>query len=230
MILRKNNLANSICKLVAIISIIAFSIFISPAKASTNRFKTALIDTTSLKAFEGIYQSKDNNYQTYKITTVGDKLIAKNMDGDQQFTLTRKSEFGFEMPDDDGDETLPVIFSKNAAGEISQVTVAGRQIWVKIKNYVPVKEVALTATQLKAFEGKYEFEQKKGTFLQISATPTGLTLKQLWDGREVNFVAIGDDTFLNKQAGFPLKFTKDINGKTVKVLAFNRDMWDKIKE
>jgi len=36
--------------------------------------------------------------------------------------------------------------------------------------------------------------------------------------------------FLNEQAGFPLKFTKDDNGNVIKVLAFNRDMWDKVKE
>jgi hypothetical protein len=29
---------------------------------------------------------------------------------------------------------------------------------------------------------------------------------------------------------FPLKFTKGTDGKAIKVLAFNRDMWDRVKE
>jgi len=57
-----------------------------------------------------------------------------------------------------------------------------------------------------------------------------LTLKQLWDGREVNFIAIGEQSFLNKQIGFPLVFTKDASGNVTKVLAFGRDFWDKVKE
>jgi hypothetical protein len=194
------------------------------------RDKVILTDDTPLTAFEGIYQSKDNTFSVFKITVVGDKLLAKAFEGEQQFTLTRKSDLSFESPDEDGDETMTVVFSKNAAGEITGALVAGRQQWSKIKNYTPPTEVKLTADQLKAFEGKYEFEQKKGTYLQITATSDGLTLKQLWDGREINFIAIGEQSFLNRQVGFPLVFTKDASGNVIKVLAFGRDSWDKVKE
>jgi len=183
-----------------------------------------------LKAFEGIYQMKDNEFAYFQITAVNNNLVAKRMEGDQQFILTRKSEFTFETKDDDGDETISVVFSKNDAGEITQALVADKQVLIKVKNYVPVIEVKLTADQLKAFEGKYQFEEKKDTFLQITATADGLLLKQLWDNKEINFISIGDLAFLNKQMGFPLKFTKDQDGKVVKVLAFNRDTWDKVKE
>ena len=185
---------------------------------------------TPLTAFEGIYQNKINTFSYFKITVAGTTLLAKQMDGDRQIVLTRKSEFGFEMKDDDGDETIPVTFSKNDAGEITGLVVADRDQWIKVKEYVPVKEVTLTAQQLKAFEGKYKFEEKDDAYLQISATATGLRLKQLWDNREIDFVPIGDIDFLNKQAAFPLKFTKDSSGNVTKVLAFNRDLWDKVKE
>jgi hypothetical protein len=187
-------------------------------------------DSTSLKAFEGIYQSKDNEYAYFKVFEKNDTLFAKQLYGEQQFALTRKTEFGFEMKDDDGDENLPVIFSKNGAGEIAQVTVAGRQLFLRVKSYTPPVEVKLTADQLKAFEGKYQFEQKADMFLQITATADGLTLKQSWDGREIKFKPLGNLMFLNKEAGFPLKFTKDDSGNMIKVLAFNRDLWDKVKE
>ena len=88
---------------------------------------------------------------------------------------------------------------------------------------MPAKEVTLTQDQLKAFEGKYRFEEKNDAFLQITATADGLMLKQLWDGKEINFKAISDLNFLNKEMGFPLKFTKDQAGNVIKLLAFNRE-------
>lgn len=108
--------------------------------------------------------------------------------------------------------------------------MADKNQWVKVKEYIPAKEVTLTADQLKAFAGKYKFEQKDDAFLQITATASGLTLKQMWDGRQIDFVKISNVDFLNKQAAFPLKFTKDGAGNVTKVLAFNRDLWDKVNE
>jgi hypothetical protein len=227
----KRNLTSYLHKFVFVLSIISLPCFIinvSNARAAIG--KVAFVDYTPLKAFEGIYQPKENEFSYFKITVADDKLIAKRVDGDQQFVLTRKSEFTFETKDDDGDETISVTFSKNDAGEIVQALVADKQLWIKVKNYIPVKEVKLTPGQLKAFEGKYQFEEKKDFFLQITATADGLLLKQLWDGREINFIAISDLNFLNKQMAFPLKFTKDQDGNIIKVLAFNRDTWDKVKE
>lgn len=227
----KQNPLISLRKLLFALPLILLSFFYtSPVAARSVSGHLLTGDSTSLKAFEGIYQQKDNQYAYGRIVVVNDTLLVKQVDGDKQFKLTRKSDLGFTMPDDDGDEQIPVVFTKNDAGEITQALIGGRQLWVKVNGYVPVKEVKLAAEQLKAFEGKYQFEQRSDAFLQITASPDGLTLKQLWDGREVAFISIGDDTFLNKQAGFPLKFSRDPNGNVIKVLAFNRDMWDKVKE
>ncbi|HEY8782281.1 MAG TPA: hypothetical protein VIM16_11725 [Mucilaginibacter sp.] len=227
----KRNLVSYLTKAALVLPLILLSCFVYiPANAHSVLCQTQIIDSTVLKAFEGIYQMKDNEFAYFQITAVNNNLVAKRMEGDQQFILTRKSEFTFETKDDDGDETISVVFSKNDAGEITQALVADKQVLIKVKNYVPVIEVKLTADQLKAFEGKYQFEEKKDTFLQITATADGLLLKQLWDNKEINFISIGDLAFLNKQMGFPLKFTKDQDGKVVKVLAFNRDTWDKVKE
>jgi hypothetical protein len=218
-------------KLLFVLSFILFSWFvINPACAQAVQGNATTAAVTPLKAFEGIYQSKDNEFSYFQVTAGSDNLVAKSVDGNRQFILTRKSDLGFETKDEDGDETLPVVFTKNDGGEISQVSVAEKQLFIKVKNYVPVKEVKLTAAQLKAFEGKYQFEERPGTYLQITATADGLMLKQLWDNKEINFVAISDFAFLNKEMGFPLKFTKDADGNIVKVLAFNRDTWDKVKQ
>jgi len=229
MISLKKNLAGKFALLlIALVLVITNCLNIRPAGA-TPLLKNKTIETP-LAAFEGIYQNKINTFSYFKITVAGATLLAKQMDGDRQIILTRKSEFGFEMKDDDGDETIPVTFSKNDAGEIIGLVVADKDHWVKVKEYIPVKEVTLTADQLKAFAGKYKFEEKDDAYLQITATATGLILKQLWDNREINFVAISDVDFLNKQDAFPLKFTKDSAGNVTKVLAFNRDLWDKVKE
>jgi hypothetical protein len=227
------NLAkNSTGKLAIVLAVLVLSVSnclnINTANAATISQKT--LTETPLTAFEGIYQNKVNTFFYFKISVNGAGLLAKQIDGDRQIVLTRKSEFGFEMKDDDGDETIPVTFSKNEAGEITGVMVGDRDQWAKVKEYVPVKETTLTADQLKAFEGKYKFEEKDDAYLQITANPTGLTLKQLWDNREFNFAPISDVDFLNKKEAFPLKFTKDSSGKVIKVLAFNRDLWDKVKE
>ncbi|HEY9000149.1 MAG TPA: hypothetical protein VIM89_02265 [Mucilaginibacter sp.] len=225
----KKNLPGKLAIVLVVLALVVSNCFsISPADATT--ISTSRFAETPLSAFEGIYQNKVNTFSYFKITVAGTTLLAKQMDGDKQIVLTRKSEFGFEMKDDDGDETIPVTFSKNDAGAITGALVGDKDQWIKVKEYIPVKEVTLTAAQLKAFEGKYKFEERDDAYLQITATSTGLTLKQLWDNREFNFIAISDVDFLNKQAAFPLKFTKDGSGKVTKVLAFNRDLWDKVNE
>ncbi|HXB08519.1 MAG TPA: hypothetical protein VNW04_15415, partial [Puia sp.] len=95
-----------------------------------------------------------------------------------------------------------------------------------------IKEVRLEPGQLKALEGKYTFQFEKGedAFIQIRSTDKGLILKQMWDGKEFPFVAVSDLDFYCKEAQFPLKFTRDKNGTAAQVLAFNRDLWNKVKE
>jgi hypothetical protein len=201
--------------------------------AATNA-GAAVVKTVSaeipLSAFEGIYQNKVNTFSYFKVTAVNNTLVAKQMDGDMHIVLTRKSDLEFQMKEDDGDENIPVVFSKNDAGEIAQIVIAGRYIWNRVKEYIPVKEISLTADQLKAFAGKYQSEDRSDGYIQITATATGLMLKQGWDGSEIDFVAIGDNDFLNKKKAFPLKFSRDGSGNVIKVLAFNHDMWDKVKE
>jgi hypothetical protein len=231
MIHLKRNSATRLYRYVLLLPFFVLSLcFVCPAKARTIAVKTAIADTTPMKAFEGIYQLKSNQYAYVQITVVNKTLLAKIIDGNKQLVLTRKGDLNFESTDDDGDETTPITFVKSDAGEITGAAIADKDRLVKVKSYVPIKALQLTADQLKAYQGKYEFEERKGTFLTITATADGLVLKQLWDNQEINFIGVADNEFLNKQAMFPLKFTKDASGNVIKVLAFNRDSWDKVKE
>ena len=66
--------------------------------------------------------------------------------------------------------------------------------------------------------------------MQITAGKDHLVLKQLWDGKEINFVPESELEFFCKDKPFPLKFIKDKNGNVIQMLAFDKDLWEKVKE
>ena len=115
---------------------------------------------------------------------------------------------------------------------IIQVLAFNRDVWDKIKNYKPVikKEIQLSGQQFKAFEGKYKMNGgDEDDSLQITAKGNNLILKQLWDGKEIVFVPESALEFFCKDQAFPLKFSKGQDGAVTKVLAFNKDVWLKVK-
>ncbi len=118
------NLKRSLAGALFVIALTLGSAVANRVHATPVKNKIA-VDSTSLKAFEGLYQSKENEYSYFKVTAKNDTLTAKELFGERQIVLTRKTEFGFEMKDDDGDETIPIVFSKNAAGEIALISVGG---------------------------------------------------------------------------------------------------------
>jgi hypothetical protein len=91
-------------------------------------------------------------------------------------------------------------------------------------------QTVTTKTDLTKFVGKYQFTNNKMTFLQIMLKDNNLVLKQLWDNREITFKQTGDIEFYNDESSFPLKFTKDNTGKITQVLAFDRDLWNRVPD
>jgi uncharacterized protein YjhX (UPF0386 family) len=81
---------------------------------------------------------------------------------------------------------------------------------------------------LKAFEGFYQADFNRDSYIQIRATGDQLILKQLWDEEEIVFKQQSSLDFSNQDKKFPLKFTKNDQGEVVQVLAFNRDHWNKV--
>jgi hypothetical protein len=96
-------------------------------------------------------------------------------------------------------------------------------------NHVLAQTVT-TKTALTKFVGKYQFANNKMTFLQIMLKDNNLVLKQLWDNREITFKQTGDLEFYNDESSFPLKFTKDNTGKITQVLAFDKDLWNRVPD
>ena len=62
---------------------------------------------------------------------------------------------------------------------------------------------------------------------EITSTEKGLTLKQLWDGQQINFYPISELEFYNQEKAFPLRFIKQ-RGKIVQVEAFRKDLWSRV--
>lgn len=198
--------------------------------------RLAITDTTlsprQLKAYEGYYkfqfQQGTDSYIHIKATEKG--LVLQQMWDGKEIAFTPQS--ALEFINDDGN--FPLKFTKGGNGAITQVLAFNRDLWTKTNDYKPevVKEVHLDPHRLQALAGKYKLEsqQSEAAYIQIRATAEGLVLKQTWDGKEFPFVAQSDVDFYCKAAQFPLKFTRDNSGTAVQVLAFDRDVWKKVKE
>lgn len=187
-------------------------------------------DTQRLESFEGYYQFQDDTNTYLQITIRENNLVLKQLWDGKEIAFARKSDLEFF----NAEESFPLKFSKDQNGSIIQVLAFDKDLWNKAENYKPVvqKEIHLSAQQLKTFEGKYKFQFEKGenSFLQISASDDHIVLKQLWDSKEIKFVPKSDLEFFCKEQSFPLKFIKDKNGQVIQMLAFNRDLWEKVNE
>jgi len=91
------------------------------------------------------------------------------------------------------------------------------------------KQIYSQQPPLENFGGYYQFANDTSRYLQITAEENNLILHQLWDGKEINFVPKSNLEFFCKQQLFPLKFIADDKGNVLQVLAFNKDLWQRVK-
>jgi uncharacterized protein YjhX (UPF0386 family) len=184
------------------------------------------IPEQDLKKFEGYYEFKDRKGQFLQISATGNGLVLKQLWDYREANFAATGPLLFLAKED---PRFTLQFTADNAGRITQVLAFGKDVWIRNDNYHPPVEIKLSAQALKKLEGKYEFRNEKGQFLQISATEDGLVLKQLWDDQQIDFAATSSlDFFSKKQPGFTLKFTVDNAGHVTRVLAFGQDIWDKV--
>ena len=183
-----------------------------------------------LKKFEGYYHFTNDTSTYLRIIAQGSNLVLHQMWDDKEISFDRKSNLDFENEE----QSFPLKFSSDQNGNITQVVAFNQDVWMKVNGYQPPVnvEIHLTPEKLKTFEGKYlfQFEQGQDAYLEITAHNDHITLKQMWDGKEINFVPKSDVEFFCKEQRFPLKFIKDNQGNVIQVLAFNRDLWQKVKQ
>jgi len=187
--------------------------------------KEAALNTRQLKALEGIYQSGANKVLYVQIIAKQNKLITKQLWNGKEIPMSAQSDVSFFVQNP---RFNTVKFTKNDQGAATKFRASDKDDWNKVDSYQPIAEMKLTAQDLKKFEGYYEFKDRKGQFLQISATGNGLVLKQLWDNRLVDFAATGPLAFSAKEnPEFTLEFTADNAGHITRVLAFGKDVWER---
>jgi hypothetical protein len=192
--------------------------------------KTAIAMTPDqLKTFEGYYQLPKNKEMVVKVVARQHDLIVQNQWDGTETPYSPESDRVFFVKSGDNDVTIN--FEKDNNGIVTSGTDFTGRTWNKTDTYKPHKAIQLTAKQLKAYEGQYTFEFKPGKSetIFITARDGNLTLKENWSGNEITFFAESDVDFFSKQKPFPLKFTKDADGKITHVLAFEKDLWTKVK-
>jgi len=180
-----------------------------------------------LKKMEGFYEFKDRKGQFLQISVAGNGLVLKELWDNRTVDFTPTGPLAFSSKEN---PEFTLEFTADNVGSITQVLAFGRDVWIRNDGYKPPVEIKLAAQDLKKFEGKYEFKEQKGQFIQISASEGGLVLKQLWDDQQIDFVATSPlDFFSKKQPGFTLQFTSDNAGHITQVLAFGQDVWEIVK-
>ncbi|WP_426671407.1 hypothetical protein ACPPVU_09230 [Mucilaginibacter sp. McL0603] len=188
---------------------------------------TGQLGTDKLNVFNGRYVSDQNKAIFLQITAVDGHLVLKQSWDGQEVSFDQKGDLDFY----NDERSFPLKFTKSSTGAITQVLAFDRDVWIKGDDnyqFVPQKTIQLTAAQLKTLEGKYQMKDGDN-FLQITTTTDHIILKQLWDEKEITFSPVSEVDFVNADQTFPLKFTKGSDGLAMQVLAFNKDMWVKVK-
>ena len=147
-------------------------------KANNSDLKEAALNTQQLKALEGIYQNEVNKAVYVQVIAKQNKLITKQLWDGIDTTLLAHSDVSFLVH---VGYLRIVKFTKNDEGIATKFNALNKENWNKVDSYQAPVEIKLAAQDLKKFEGYYEFRDRKGQFLQITATGNGLVLKQLWD-------------------------------------------------
>jgi beta-lactamase regulating signal transducer with metallopeptidase domain len=179
-----------------------------------------------LKKFGGYYELKDKKGTFIQISAIGNGLVLKQLWDYKQIDFAAAGPLDFFARTGPG---FTLRFTSDNADHITQVLAFGKDVWVRSNNYHPPVEVKLAAQELKKLEGKYELKEKKGTFIQITSAGNGLILKQLWDNKQIDFAATSAlDFFAKTGPGFTLQFTANNSGSITKVLAFGKDVWEKV--
>jgi CubicO group peptidase (beta-lactamase class C family) len=108
-------------------------------------------------------------------------------------------------------------------------SVAVAYHWKGFEIPAPKKIVKLDSQQWKSLEGRYSMVGRPDAHLQLTSRDEKLILKQEWDGGEVVFEAESETAFFCKNFHFPIKVRKKERGVVTEFLAFDKDVWVRVK-
>lgn len=78
--------------------------------------------------------------------------------------------------------------------------------------------------------GYYQYIGANHVLIHIMNRDGKLVLEQLWDSQTISFERLQGLNFYNMDKKFPLKFIKSADGEVAQVLAFEKDVWNKIDD
>lgn len=178
--------------------------------------------TVSLEKFSGYYQFPSKaGFIQFELRD--NALFAIQLWDNKEYELVQINETNFESKK----EGHKIEFLKDSSGEFAYAKLLGRIKTVKI-GFDPKIIKALSPAQLKRLEGTYIFKDDNKFKLNIQSAANGLTLKQLWDNKEIAFTPRSETFFLNEDGTFPLTFLLS-DGEATQVTCFGDDIWLKAK-
>ncbi|GAA4780753.1 hypothetical protein GCM10023231_04890 [Olivibacter ginsenosidimutans] len=150
-------------------------------------------------------------------------LFAKQLWDNKAYQLTQINETNFESKE----EGYKIEFLKDSSGQFAHAKLLGRIMTTKV-GFDPRIIKQLSAAQIKKLEGTYVLKDDTSLEMAIRSSANGLTLKQLWDNKEIAFAPRSETFFLNEDGTFPLTFLLS-DGEAVQVTCFEDDVWLKAK-
>jgi len=139
-----------------------------------------------------------------------------------------------------------VVTNHFAQSNIKQrITMINREVprrgeWLKYSLVLPsfiVLYLSMQFFQSQAAEESHLYDEMTGyyrsaksahIFIHIGRKNGHLTLEPSWDHERIIFEQKGQFEFYNQRKNFPLKFIKGTNGEIQQLLAFEKDLWNKV--
>jgi hypothetical protein len=174
-----------------------------------------------LKVFEGLYEIEENRGLFLQVAKKNNGLVVRRYWNDGEDHYVPDSAMHFFSKEQ---QIMTLQFIKDSSGNIVQMVAFGNNRWNK-RN-----QVHFTRQQLKPFEGKYRFKDDHDNIIRITATDSGLVVKQLWDGKEVALEQKSEMFFYCQSKSYPLYFTKDKDGAIIQALLLNDDVFERVEE
>jgi len=175
-----------------------------------------------LKPFEGLYSlSNAPDDRFIQFAQKDNRLILRqHWDGNEISFVpsTPLDFFSRDVP------LFSLTFSKDQDGNIKDVLAFKKDLWIR------VKKVSISAEQMRAFEGRYQFKDDPDNLIQVSAAGNRLVIKQLWDKKEITVDPQTPTYFYNYQLSYPVQFTKNSQGIVTQVMILGLDRFDKLAQ
>jgi hypothetical protein len=174
-----------------------------------------------LKAFEGIYQSQMNPDDLVGLSERDNKLVLKQYWNGEDVLFVPDSALHFFSRED---RLFNLKFNRGADGSIRGLEAFNKEKFDKVKQ--PRVSLAL----MKPFGGSYRLKADSDDVIRVTATDSGLVIRQLWDGKEFVMRPLTESFFYNKNQAYTLYFKKDKDGEVVRAIALGADEFEKVKE